>query len=687
MSTATPFRTAYTPLFSEDELHSWQCPNFEESAQKRMDWLENSIQEGERWWDSQTASKSEAHLDLLSARGPERLQTNNLKSDVRKFVETISDIREIATYGTQAEQMKETVAMFNDTVKYIYRAAHFPHQSRKALQYSVALARGYLWPRYRRSSFGWGPGQVEFVDLGPREVLPNQVPRDNDIQGSYAVTIIEAMGIAEAHARFPKFQEKLLPISRFRYTANSQVRRHEFWDRWRYGETQADWDRRYAEIRYTFVRDLRVNGSGKLFPMGEKNTSWYYEVPSLGAVMSWIDPTNGLPASRLAKREDARMYPLLRLLISNPGMEEPLYDGPAFDWHGEMPPVQYDVDDWPWLAVGYSLLHDIASVEKGERAFIDLMYRVLRAKMKPVMGYDLNSGVPREDMKRLDILDDSIQAIGVDGDPAKFFRSLVPDSVRVEADDFRMVELLERIRQKTLGLNDLASMASLKFNLSAENFDKILETIGPIAKGIAGNMEIGQAKIAQMLKFMIYQYFTTRKLMSIIGPEGVATKVFDFNPNSIVPSHMPWETDTESTSQAGQIERAKWAAQNMDVVSVPTALLNVTQMQEQMKWLNFLQRGLPVSFSTAFKKLGVENWGDTPGATEFEKWKNEQYEMIDIKAKAAALAQFEMGGPPNGQGKGQGKGGGRPPTGQQPPKLEKRGTQSGNLRTVVSQSK
>jgi hypothetical protein len=307
------------------------------------------------------------------------------------------------------------------------------------------------------------------------------------------------------------------------------------------------------------------------------------------------------------------------------------------------------------------------------------------------MGYDLNSGVPREDMKRLDILDsEGIQAIGVDGDPSKFFRSILPDSVRVEADDFKMVELLERIRGKTLGLNDLSSIAQLKFNLSAENFDKILETIGPIAKGIAGNVEIAQGKLAQMLKFMIYQYFTTRKLMAIIGPEGVATKVFDYDPNSIVPSHMPWETDTSSPSQAGQIERAKWAAQNMDVVSVPSALLNVTQMQEQMKWLNFLQRGLPVSFSTAFKKLGVENWGDTSGATEFEKWKNEQYEMIDVKAKAAAMAQLEMGAgiPADGKGAGRGKGGGRPPTGQQPPKLERRGTTTGqNLRTVVSQSK
>jgi hypothetical protein len=225
----------------------------------------------------------------------------------------------------------------------------------------------------------------------------------------------------------------------------------------------------------------------------------------------------------------------------------------------------------------------------------------------------------------------------------------------------------------------------LKFNLSSETADKLLETIGPIAKGIAGNLEVAHSKIAHMLKFDILQYFSTRKLMSYIGPDGISTMVFDFEPNSIVPSHLPWEKDKEKTSEKSRLERAKWFAQNLEVISVPSFLLNVTQMQEQMKWLNFLQRGMPVSFSTAMKKLGVENWGDTPGATEFEKYKHEQFELLEMKAKAAQIAQVEgLGG--EEKGKGQGKGGGRPPTGKKPPKLEKRGQSTGNPRTVVSQS-
>ena len=687
---------------NQKKLTDWQCPVFEATPAQRQGWVEEAVQEGETWWDHQVASASERDLDLLSCKGPEKLKSNSVKSDIRKFVETISDLREIGTYDG-AEQFKDYVSLFNDVVKFIYSDSAFPRQSRQALQFAVGLGRGYLWPRYIRTDFGWGPGCVEFVALGPREVLPCQLPRSNDMQGAYAQTVVECMGIAEAHARFPKFQDQLQPISKFKYSSNAQVRRHEFWDKWKYGQDSQDWDRRYCEIRHTFVRDLRINRTGKMLPMGEPDTSWYYEVPSVGAIMSWIDPTNGLPASKQAKAEDCRVYPQLRQIISNPGMSTPLYDGPAFDWHGMMPAVQYDVDDWPWLAVGYSLLYDIAGVERARRGFLDLIYRVLRRKMNPPLGYDLDAGVPREDIKNFDWLDSDNFKMGVSGDPAGALRSMLPKEIDVTEQDFKMLDVFEKQFQKTLGLNDLSSLAELKFNLSDNNFDKILETIGPIANGISGNMQFAQAKIAQMLKFIIPQYFTTRRMMSIVGPEGVAAKVFDYDPKSLVPSHMDWEKKKDDSgntlsSSFNQIQRAKWLAENLVVKSIPSQLMNITQMQEKMMYMNALQRGWPVSFSTAFKKIGID-WPETSGANEFEKYKSEQFDLLRMKLEAAQIAGVEQGQPPGGgapagppagaspaPGPGQ-HGGGRPPSGQEPPKLETRGSRDGNIRTTVAQSK
>ena len=210
-------------------------------------------------------------------------------------------------------------------------------------------------------------------------------------------------------------------------------------------------------------------------------------------------------------------------------------------------------------------------------------------------------------------------------------------------------------------------------------------------------MQVAQAKIAQMLKFIIPQYFTTRRMMSIVGPEGVSAKVFDYRPDSLVPSHMPFEkkvndNDQEIPSNFSKIQRARWLAENLVVKSVPSQLMNITQMQEKMMYMNALQRGWPISYSTAFKKIGLE-WNETPGATEFDKYKAEQFELLKVKlqgAELAALAQGAPAGPPSGASPSPGPGehgGGRPPSGQEPPKLETRGSQDGKVRTTIAQSK
>ena len=676
----------------EAKLTQWQCPPFESTPQERQNWVDEKVNSGDSWWENQPgAAMADQNLRLLGVGGDLRLKSNGLKPDIRKFVETISDIREIATLGG-AEQFKSYVEMMNRVFKFIYKDAQFPVQSRRALQYAVALNRGYLWTRAIRTNFGTGPRKITFTALGPREVLPIQLPANSDVQGSYGVTIFEPLGIAEAHARFPRFQSVLNPISRRPPTSLQTARRYDFWNRYKFGQNAGDWDNEYCEFRYTFLRDLRVNRTGETLKMGDEGSSWYYEVPTLGSQVVTINPKNGLPQSRTAKDEDCRVYPQLRLIITNPGMPTPLYDGPAFDWHGMLPPVPYDVDDWPWLAVGYSLLHDVASLERNMRVFLDKMFRVSSAEMKPAMGYDLNAGIPREDLKVFDVLEESENGatVGVDGDPRKALQSILPDSVKVTGEHFKLYELMGKLRQNALGLNDVQALMGLKFNLSSDNVDKILENLGPIAKGIAFNIAASQAKIAYQLKFMVPQWMDTNEIMSIVGPDGVASEVFDFDPSKIVPSHMPEESELANSGQpsnVSQIQRAKRFAKNLNVTSVPNALLNVTAMQEQMKYLNFLQRGFPISFATALKKLAPEiNWPDVPGTNELEKyeWEQKRIAKVKIDTMKSIAGEVPQGG---GEGKGKGKGGGRPPSGQQPPKLEQRGQKSGNPRTVVSQSK
>ena len=89
----------------------------------------------------------------------------------------------------------------------------------------------------------------------------------NDVQDAYAVTIYDYMPIAEASNRFPLFQGQLQTVGRNNYKSLIQAQRQDFAATWRYGqigETQSrSFGNLYTEIRYTFIRDMRVNTTGK----------------------------------------------------------------------------------------------------------------------------------------------------------------------------------------------------------------------------------------------------------------------------------------------------------------------------------------------------------------------------------------------------------------------------------------
>jgi hypothetical protein len=615
-----------------------------------------------------------------------QLKSNTLQPSIRTFVETITDLRQIATLGARAEQLKKYVTLYNDILKFIFWDSGFLFSKRKALQYAM-LGRGYTWTKFSRGHYGWGKGRMVFEALGAFEVLPEQLPANNDIQGSYAVTIIRPMPIAEAHARFPKFQDQLSPIARYdwsKYNTRGGIRL-DFWDRARF-QGQNDWDNRYCEMRYTFIRDLRINDTGRTIQMGVPGSTWGYEVPSIGDLLVNVNPFNGLPESRKATEEDCRLYPQLRLMVTNPAVNEPLYDDTAFDWHGEIPVAEEDVNDWAWSPMGYSVIRNVAGLEKARRAHLSVVDEVQSVRKDPPTGYDLSTGVSRTQMEKLDLLRAQGIRVGLKGDPTKAIRTILPDSVSVDNEDWKLIEILSTEVKESLGLTDIASLRDMKMNVSDQSFDKILQNLGPMAKGIALNEWKANGKIANMLKYNIPQYIPVSELIKMVGPEGVGMETFDNDPNSLIPGKLPGE-DATSSSRFNKRQRAQWFVEQLEVISTPAQLLNITQMQERMTYMFLFQKNAKLPTSTYMEKFGITDW-----ESQYEAWKAEQITFAEweLEVKAAlALKMKELGiepQQPQGGGPGQGAGGGRPGTSQKPPKAAMKGSQSGNVRAINKQS-
>jgi hypothetical protein len=667
----------------------WQVPPREAPPEYIAGWCGELTQNGDKWVQSQPGLKNlPDDIKLLMGIDQSRdLDSNLLQPDIRTFVETITDLRQIATMGSKAEQTKKMVPVYNDVYRYVYWDSQFVWNSRKAVQYAM-LGRGYVWQKYSRDHYGWGTGRMTFDPLGPREFLPEQLPASNDVQGCYAGTIVRPMPIAEAHARFPKFQRWLSPISRYdwkTYGTLGMQRRFDFYDQWRFnGEQGNDWDSRYCEIRYHFIRDLRINTTGFMQQMGVDGSTWGYQVPSLGDLVVTVNPQNGLPESHKATVEECRMYPQLRLIITCPSVPVPMYDDTGFDWHGEIPISQYDVNDWAWSAMGYSAVSAVRGLEVARRDRLSDINTVLAVKKNPPLGHDVSTGVSRTQMDKLDLLHAQGVRIGGKGDPSKWTRSLLPEGVDVDDKDFKGVELLGSSIKAALGLTDLASLRELKGNFSDQAMDKAIENLGPMAKGIAVNMWRANGKHAHMLKYNVAQYLSVDDLLAMVGPEGVGLQTFDNDPNSLVPSHLPGE-DKGTISRHNKQDRAKWFCERLKVISTPAQLLNITHMQERMLYMMFLQKGAQISQATIMEKLGVEDY-----EVQHDKWKQEKLQdaewELDVK-KTLAVKMHELGMDPQPEpGPGQGKGGGRPNSGAKPNHAELKGSKSGNVRVVNSTS-
>jgi hypothetical protein len=682
---------------------TWAAPKFEAHPSVIFGWVEEQIQEGEGFLEGQPCYRDfGANLRIFNAifkdTTKSRLVTNELKYDIRKFCETLAQVREIAGYGSDFPGFKKIAETLTKVSKALYHESDFPFQILKVLQYASVMGIGYLWPKVRADEYGYGERKMEFDALGLLDVVPVQIPpRSNNVQDAYAVTVYDYMPIAEACARFPLFQGDIQTVGPRNWSTRMQARRIDFAERNRYGTQGRSFGDLYAEMRWTFIRDMRINTTGYELPMGDLGTTWYYKVPFVGQqIVGGV--LNGQPFMRSATPEDCRVYPNLRCIITSSGMNKPMYDGPAFDWDSKIPVIQYTVDDWAWEPLGRSLVGDVASIEHTTRKIERKMDAVITVTLNPPLGYNnTETGGPK--IEHFDIFEEDVR-LGVDGKPRETLQSVLPDSVRVQGEHFTFLKYLKEAKQSQLGLTDLGNLQNMKMNIANDTADKMLESIGPIAKGIAARIERGNKAVGYRMKFLILQWFNVRRVMEYVGPESVAPEVFDYNPDDLVPSHMPDEMIGGNypnwSSLYSQLDRARWFARNIRLISVPSTLLKITQMQRQLMMLQLKRGGAPLSWLTVFRNMDITNPEKEIEDSFKEDAKLQEMkimEQVSIMAKLKEMgidpqALMGGGGGPGGGGggKGQGKGGGRPATAQRAPRLGAKGGAGGQPRTVVKES-
>jgi len=667
-----------------------------------MGWVNDVVSAGEQFNASLLSSRDVGTaINLISGKYNDTLNQsrsnismNREKRALREVVANIADIRAVDAYSSDNPAYQSFIAMMNKVWKAVYFESKFPTAFKKSTQWLVAGGFAFVSPVYRNIRLqAKSARRIDFDVFSCNDALPFQVPDDNKVQGAYAWSRIKFMPEYEAHAKFPKFQGQLRPVARRRYSGNAAKDRITLAERFRAGAGEpqyANWAAQMDEIRYTTVRDLSLNDTKKPIAMGKPGMMESYVVPYLGQELptaEFIQP--GIRKTRKATEEDCFLYPNLRCFVTQTGMQEPLYDGPFWDWHGMHPLARFSADEWPWEP-GYSLAADIMSLGDARRALMRGMDQTSRQRFDPAMMFDKTAGINRKTMEQFDPYEERAR-LGVDGPvDDKVVRTMLPEQLlSIPEFAFTFQKLICDDEDYMLGLNALNNLAKAKLASADDAIEKAQEEAGPIATDISHGMEEPMGEIMEMVLSDVLQYYPTGRVMQYVGPGGVSREVFDFQPESMVPSHGPDEDPAKGSSIYTRMDRVKTFCANIHAQVAPGSLHGEVQTKTKLTVLQWQRAGGMISSETVAKNLDIPNWGTLEGNTELEKWQSEQKMKLEFAEKmrelATALQPQGAAGPPQPAGGAGAKAKpGRPPTGNKPAQMKTKGSSEGPRSTITT---
>jgi hypothetical protein len=670
------------------QYREWQVPPAAAVEDRRLKWLNEATEEGQAWIKSQRGhSDWRRALDTIAGQTdqqvPEyrsKLKTNHLKRNVREIVGTLAKLRPLWGYGSDNKAFLQQAQMMNKVARALYLEQFFDLSIKEALQYAATTCTGWIRPIYRREMGGRGKGGIKLLTYGAPCVLPVQLPTSGDFQQAYAVTLLDEMPIWMAHSMFPTYQDKLRPTAAL-YWYSPEIRQSASGNLWKrifsFGKsntTVSSLSDLMVPIRYTTVNDLAVNRTDQMIPMGEPGTSWYYEVPHVGQRIPTRINMDGSAEYREATAEDALLYPNRRMIISSEACI--MYDGPAFNWHGRLDLIPITLDRWAWEPMGFSLMRDGYDIQYA----IDELWRgvvdKLRAKNDPGMGYDINSVTKRE-AAQFDPMQPRAR-IGFDGAQVDkpFTSPIDPSFYQVGEEEFTGIAKLEETMDKQQAIRDVMALA--KARLAGDDIEKVMEANGPIIEDMSRSMEPSIRELGEQIKYLVLQYMDTSRIMQYIGPDNVAMQTFDYDPNSLVPSHLPGE-DPQKPSPTKQIKRAKTTADNLRFLITPNSLHEHAQMWYRLGLVQLKKAGAKISSQTLAEAWNVPNYGTFDGSTEIEKWRSEQEEDLEFAARMKQLGVSLPGLAPPGAAAPGKQPEGRPATGQQAPALKQKSDGRGTI--------
>jgi hypothetical protein len=616
-----------------------------------------------------------------------RVRVPRIKRNTREIVATLSNLRPTSNYvPNDPQQYEQQANIFNKTMQAWYFEKRVDRSIRKALQYAATEGTGYLY-------MTWEQGWPKLTALGAASYIPFQQGMDNEIQNTEIGIVVTEVPLQKArriyklpHLQASRSQSSTLvaPTNTVDISTNmSAYHKAAGPNRGNNGERL---NVPTVDILHLYIKDDSINNSGAPVKMGSFDgdkplDDFSYVVPYVGQPLptgrmtekprgdqpgSILNLVTGdpllVPETRPATEADCKLYPNLRLIQMTP--TDIIYDGPSFFWHGKIPIVQFRLDDWPWNFLGFSLIRDTWRLEESINARLRARDDAMMARLNPALLIDsrmsdqfddkANPRIPGFRAIKVPMVDSPVEPMV----PAAFFQMSGVDAEIAE--DEKRLDFL-------MGISAIDELMKLKQMPQSDSLDKVIGASTNIIIDIARNMETAVSQIGEFFMYMIAQYMTTGRRVHMLGEDGISIEDFDFDPGNLVPSHLPGE-DPNKPSRASRIERMKVFMSNFSFKVIPNSYTQISSITRRMLSLQLWRdKSFPYDPWTFAEDMERSIGPPPPDAPDMlARWMKWQ-EMLMKMQGAAQEANPE----------------GRPPSGNQPPKIVQK---DGGARQTVTES-
>jgi len=625
-----------------------EIPTAESNEKAVLGWASDAISEGEAFLRSQSGYDDipkiiegimgESGQDLMRPSAMSSLTFNQMGKIGLDLASSLTDIKPFWEYHTANTRFQGQADMGQKLASAWWGRRNIDLKFCDVIKYAIAAGTGI-------PHLVWNPDtqDQDIIPEDPRDVLPIRPSDMISMQNCFGVAIRRERTVNYLRERHPEMRNSIVADREGSYAALAKNTRYQ-----RLVETLGlksgfmqnvfssmggpaakNLNVPVADVFTIYVKDDRVNQTGKDQIMGDPTTNWSYLVKP------------GEP-----------LYPRKRCIELTRSAK--LYDGPNIYWHGMFPCPKLTLDPWPWSWLGKSPMRDVLPLQRELNRTVRGISDLFEKLWRPDIVADKNS----ISKALLDRVDSRKAGLKIRTNPVagQGMRYEYPPIEKV-AIAMEWVKMLTDGGKDLSGTQELSSLVQLGQIPSSETIERMIESMSPAIRLRSRVMEAFMQELAMMVLMNFFQFYTTGKRIVILGPKGQTFEDYDFDPGTLIPDMLSMGFMDDLGNPLPRYQRAKVFIENFVYQIAPGSLLAASEVTDKLMYLQLTRMGI-MDPATLLEKLAVPNVGLPPDFPD------------GIVQRLQWFAQQQIGlapGPASGGGAGGGPG--RPASGQSMPRM------------------